>query len=370
MTQLAVRATAAVLLGGALAQAAAAPPAYRIETVATGLEHPWSLAFLPDGRMLVTERPGRLRVIENGRLRPTPVAGVPPVFAYSQAGLFEALPARDFARSRVVYLSYAHGDGDANTTRLARARLEGPALEDLEVLFTAQPMRDTSAHYGGRMAWLPDGTLLLTLGEGYKYRDRAQQLDNHFGKVVRLNADGSAPRDNPFAGRKDALPEIYSYGHRNPQGLVHDAGSRRIYLHEHGPRGGDELNLLAPGRNYGWPAITYGVDYTGAQISPYTGKEGMEQPLVHWTPSIAPAGMTLYTGKLFKDWQGDLFVSALVERSVRRVRLREGRVAGQELLFKEIGERLRDVRTGPDGALYVLTDAPRGRLLKIVPAAR
>ena len=368
MPQFSVRAAAAMLLGGALADAAAASPDYRIETVATGLEHPWSLSFLPDGRMLVTERPGRLRVIENGRLLPDPVAGMPPVFARSQAGLFEVMPARDFARSHIIYLSYAHGDEDANTTRLAQARLEGNALADLKVLFTAQPMRDTSAHYGGRMVWLPDGTLLLTLGEGYKYRERAQQLDNHFGKVVRLNADGSVPRDNPFAGRKGALPEIYSYGHRNPQGLVHDAASGRTYLHEHGPRGGDELNLLAPGRNYGWPAITYGVDYSGAQISPYTEKDGMEQPLVHWTPSIAPAGMTLYTGDRFKDWRGDLFVSALVERSVRRVRLRDGRVAGQEILFKEIRERVRDVRTGPDGVLYVLTDAPRGRVLKIEPA--
>lgn len=356
------------LLSGAVCAADPAKKAYTIETVARGLEHPWSLAFLPDGRMLVTERAGRLRVIENGRLRPEPVPGVPPVYVRNQAGLFEVLPARDFDKSGVIYLSFAHGDAKANNTRLVRGRLQNNRLTDVQALFTAQPLRSTAAHYGGRMAWLPDGTLVLTLGDGFNYRERAQKLDDHLGKVVRLNADGSVPGDNPFVGRKDARPEIYSYGHRNPQGIVYDDNNNRLYMHEHGPRGGDELNLLAPGRNYGWPAITYGIDYSGAIISPYTQMKGMEQPLVHWTPSIAPAGMTLYNGKLFPDWQGDLFVSALVERSVRRLRLKEGQVAEQQVLFMELGERIRDVRAGPDGALYLLTDDSDGSVLKVVPA--
>jgi aldose sugar dehydrogenase len=357
----------AVLLMLAVPAVAAQKP-YAIETVAEGLEHPWSLAFLPDGRMLVTERAGRLRVIENGRLRPEPVAGVPQAYVASQGGMHEVLPAPDFAKSRVIYLSFAYGKPSANGTRLVSARLEGNALEDVKVLFTAQPLKKGAAHFGGRLAWLPDGTLLLTLGDGFGYREQAQKLDNHFGKLVRLNPDGSVPKDNPFVGRQGALPEIYSYGHRNIQGIVYNGKAKRIYLHEHGPRGGDELNLILPGRNYGWPAITYGVDYSGAIISPYTEKEGMEQPLLQWTPSIAPAGMTQYTGTLFPQWQGDLFVSALAERSVRRLTLKDGKVTGQEILFKELGERMRDVRTGPDGALYLLTDNPKGRVLKVVPA--
>lgn len=356
------------VLPAGVAGAAGADKPYRIETVAGGLEHPWCVAFLPDGRMLVTERAGRLRVIEGGKLLSDPVAGLPPVFVRNQGGLFDVLPARDFASSRVLYLSFAHGDRDANATRVVRARLDGHALKDVQVVFTAQPLKGTAAHFGGRMAWLPDGTLLLTLGDGFQHREQAQTLDNHFGKLVRINADGSVPRDNPFASRKGALPAIYSYGHRNIQGLAVDAAANRIWMHEHGPRGGDELNLIEPGRNYGWPAITYGVDYSGAQISPYTEMKGMEQPLIHWTPSVAPAGMALYDAALFPAWRGDLFVSTLVERSVRRVDLDGGKVKGQEILFAEIGERLRDVRVGPDGALYLLTDLAQGRVLRVSPA--
>lgn len=364
-----LHACAALLLCALAAGTACAVEAdkpYRMETVASGLEHPWCVAFLPDGRMLVTERAGRLRVIEGGKLLPDPVAGLPPAFVRGQGGLFDVLPARDFASSRVLYLSFAHGDRDANATRVVRARLDGHALKDVQVVFTAQPLKGTAAHFGGRMAWMSDGTLLLTLGDGFNHREQAQTLDNHFGKLVRINADGSVPRDNPFVDRKGALPEIYSYGHRNPQGLVVDG--TRLWMHEHGPRGGDELNLIEPGRNYGWPAITYGVDYSGAQISPYTEMKGMEQPRIHWTPSIAPAGLTRYDDALFPAWRGDLLVSALVERSVRRVDLDGDQVKGQELLFTDLGERLRDVRAGPDGALYLLTDAPQGRVLRVTPA--
>ena len=342
--------------------------AYRVETVAEGLDHPWCIAFLPDGRMLVTERPGRLRIIAGGKLAPDPVAGVPPVYAKGQGGLFDVLPARDFAKSQMLYLSFAHGDGRNNATRVVSARLAANALEGIKEIFTAQPAKSTAVHYGGRMAWMNDGTLLVTLGDGFNWRERAQKLEDHFGKVVRLNADGSVPKDNPFVGKAGARPEIYTYGHRNSQGLAYDAKASKAYQHEHGARGGDEVNLLEPGKNYGWPVATYGVDYSGAQITPYKEYPGTEQPLLHWTPSIAPSGMTLYAGTLFKDWQGDLFVTSLVEKSLRRVRIRDGKVAEQEPLLMELGARLRDVRTGPDGALYVLTDADDGKVLRLVPA--
>lgn len=338
---------------------------YRIETVAEGLEHPWSIAFLPDGRMLVTERAGRLRIIEDGRLLAEPVRGVPEVYVRSQAGLFEVVLDPDYADNGWIYLSLAHGTARANSTRVVRGRLEAGGLRDVEVLFTADPPRDTAAHYGGRMAFLEDGTLVTSLGDGSDFREDAQRLDNHNGKIVRLHRDGRIPADNPFVDRAGARPEIYSYGHRNVQGLVYDAAHGRLWAHEHGPRGGDEINLILPGRNYGWPVATFGVEYSGAQITPYTSRPGMEDPLLHWTPSIAPSGMTLYDGEQFPAWQGNLLVTALVAEEVRRVTIDGERVTAQEALFDEIGARLRDIETGPDGALYVLTDERRGRVLRI-----
>ena len=355
----------------ALALTAASPATaheYRIETVAEGLEFPWSIAFLPDGRLLVTERAGRLRVIEDGQLEETPVSGVPEAHVRSQAGLFEVMLDPGYADNGWLYLSLAHGSAAANSTRVVRARLVGNALEDLEVVFTAEPARNTSVHYGARMAFLADGSLVVGLGDGFNFREDAQRLDSHTGAIVRIWPDGRVPADNPFIGRADARPEIYSYGHRNVQGLVFDAQRGLLWAHEHGPRGGDELNLILPGRNYGWPVATHGVDYSGARISPYASRPGMEDPRVDWTPSIAPSGMTVYRGDQFPDWQGDLFVTALVAREVRRIQLDGERVVGQESLFGEIGERLRDIKTGPDGALYVLTDSPRGRVLRIAAA--
>ncbi len=336
------------------------------ETLAEGLEFPWSVAFLPDGDMLVTERAGRLRIIRDGSLVDEPVAGAPQTYVAGQGGYFDILPDPDFASNRTVYLSFAHGDRKQNAIRVIRATFNGAALDDVRTIFTATPWKDTPHHYGGRMAFMPDGSLLLTTGEGFTYREEAQKLDNHFGKVIRINTDGSVPEDNPFVG-EDALPEIWSYGHRNPQGIVVVPGSRVVYLHEHGPRGGDELNLVEPGNNYGWPAITYGIDYSGATISPYTELPGMEQPVVYWDPSIAPAGMAYYDGDLFPDWQGDLLVSALVERSVRRLEVDGGSVASQQLLFDDLGERVRDVRVGPDGALYLLTDSASGEVIRVSP---
>lgn len=350
-----------------LAMALPARADYQVETVAGGLEHPWSLAFLPDGRKLVTERPGRLRVIEDGQLREAPVEGVPPVFASGQSGLLEVLPAPDFADTGTLFLSLVHGDKDANHTRVVRARLDGDRLQDVEPIFTTHPAKSGDAHGGGKMLFLPDGTLLVSMGDGFYFREESQKLDSHIGKLLRIHVDGSAPEDNPFVGQDGVLPEIYSYGHRHIQGLVLDPASGRVYAHEHGPRGGDELNLIRPGRNYGWPVISYGRDYSRALITPFTRMSGMEQPLLHWTPSIAPAGMALYDGDLFPDWRGDLFVGGLAEEALRRVSMTDGEPGGQQILLEEVGERIREVRTGPDGALYVLTDEDPGRLLRIVP---
>lgn len=331
---------------------------YRIETVAEGLDHPWSIAFLPDGAQLVTERPGRLRVIDTAGLRAAPVEGVPAVYTGGQAGLFEVLADRHFASNRTLYLSYADGDDDANRLRVVRAKFDGSVLRDVQPIFTAMPDKRGAAHFGGRLAQLADGTLVATVGDGFIQREDAQRLDTHFGKLARFDPDGSRPSDNPFP---DSL--VYSYGHRNPQGLVFDAQTGTLYEHEHGPRGGDELNRIVPGANYGWPLATQGLDYTGARVTPFTEYPGTQTALLHWTPSIAPAGLTLYRGAMFPEWDGDLFVAALVEKSVRRVDLPS---LGQETLFVEVGERLRDVRVAPDGALYLLTDSEAGRLLRVV----
>lgn len=362
--------TLRILLGAVLLSSLPAhADDYRIETLTEGLEHPWSLAFLPDGRMLVTERVGRLRLIEaDGRLVEDPIAGLPEAFIAAQAGLMEVALDPDYPDNRWLYLSYAHGDAEANNTRLIRARLVGDELRDVDVLFTAQPLKAGAAHYGGRIAFLADKTLVLTLGDGFDWREQAQNPGNHLGKIVRLNRDGSVPSDNPLLALQGAASEVYSLGHRNVQGIVFDAEHDRLYSHEHGPRGGDELNLIQAGQNYGWPLATFGVDYTGARVSPYTELPGLVAPLLHWTPSVAPSSLALYRGALFPDWQGDLFAATLAERSVRRIRVRDGMLAGEDVLFEELGERIRDVRSGPDGALYLLTDNADGRLLRVVPA--
>lgn len=358
-----------LLLGALFVSAPLAAHDYRIETFSEGLEHPWSIAFLPDGRLLVTERAGRLRIVEvDGRVNPEPVAGLPEAFIAAQAGLMEVALDPDYSETRWIYLTYAHGSLAANNTRLARARLVDGELQDIDVLFTAEPLKAGAVHYGGRIAFLADKTLVLTLGDGFDWREQAQNPANHLGKTVRLNRDGSVPLNNPLVGQAGAAPEIYSLGHRNVQGIFYDAEYGRLYCHEHGPRGGDELNLLEPGGNYGWPLATFGIDYTGARVSPYTHLPGLIAPLLHWTPSVAPSSLTLYRGELFPSWQGDLFASNLAERSVRRIRLRDGMLAGEEVLFEELGERIRDVRGGPDGALYLLTDNPQGRILRVLPS--
>jgi aldose sugar dehydrogenase len=358
-------ALAAVIALGVAGAAAAVD--YRVETVAEGLNHPWSLAFLPDGRLLVTERAGRLRVIADGKLQAAPVANVPPAYVAGQGGLLEVLPAPDFAETQTLYLSLAHGDKAANHTRVVRARLQGNALTDVTPIFTSQPARSTAVHYGGRMAWLPDGTLVLGLGDAFNLRHDAQNIENHVGSIVRLRPDGSVPEDNPFVNTDGAKPEIWSYGHRNVQGIVYDEKRGALFAHEHGARGGDEFNRIEPGKNYGWPAITYGVEYSGAQISPHTALPGMEQPLLHWTPSIAPAGLAHYTAERFPAWTDSFFVAALANQAVWRLTLNDDGSVDQERLFTELGQRFRDVRQGPDGALYLLTDSAQGQVLRVVP---
>lgn len=357
-----------LLTGFAGAQeTSSADKAYRIMPVAEGLDHPWNLTFMPDGSILVVLLPGEIRVLNDGALS-EPLAGVPEVYFESQGGLFEVKLDPAFTDNGYVYLSYAHGTPDSNGTRIARARFDGNTLSDLDVIFDATPTKDTPVHYGGVMTFLPDGTLLAAIGDGFDYREEAQRLDSNLGKIVRINSDGSIPQDNPFAEKEGARPEIWSYGHRNPQGLLYDEGSGRVYEHEHGPKGGDEINIIEAGKNYGWPVITWGIDYSGARISPFTEYDGMEQPLLHWTPSIAPCGFTIYRGSVFPEWDGDLFVGALAAKQVRRVDMENGEVVGEEELFGELGKRIRDIATGSDGYLYLVTDGEDGSILRVEPA--
>ena len=339
---------------------------YKIESVADDLSHPWAMAFLPGGDMLVTERSGQLRRISDGKLLPEPVANLPKIYVAGQGGLMDILLDPGFETNKRLFLSFSSGSSRDNALQVISARYENNTLEDVQIIFKAKPGKDTPHHFGGRLALLPDQTLLIAVGEGFDYRKKAQTLDNHFGKVIRVNKDGSVPADNPFVNVDNALPEIWTYGHRNAQGLLVSVDGT-VWLHEHGPRGGDELNDLRPGKNYGWPAITHGMDYSGAYVSPYTEAPGMEQPIVYWVPSIAPGGFCEYQGEAFPAWRGNLFVAALAERSVRRLVMKDGAVESQEVLFTELGERIREVRAGPDGYLYLLTDSAEGQVLRVSP---
>jgi len=338
---------------------------YTFETVATGLESPWSLTFLPDGSALVTEVRGRLRRISPDGELGEPVENVPAVFFAGQGGLFDVVLHPEFSSNQLIYLSFAEGLDASNATTIARGRLNGNRLDDVEVIFRNLPRKDTRGHFGGRMAFLPDGTLLLTTGEGVRYRQAAQDIHSGLGKVLRMNDDGSAPADNPFP----ESPYVYSYGHRNPQGLAVSADGV-VWLHEHGPKGGDEVNRIQPGHNYGWPAVTFGIDYNGEIISPHTSLPGMTLPAHYWVPSIAPSGLAIYAGGMFPQWSGDLFVGGLKSHDVRRLDVENGRVIGEEILFSELGVRIRDVRAGPDGAIYLLTNGKPGQLIRVIPQKR
>jgi glucose/arabinose dehydrogenase len=342
-----------------------------VETFAKDLDHPWALAFLPDGRILVTERPGRMRVVgKDGKISPA-LAGVPKVFASGQGGLHDVVLDRGHAENHTIYFCYAEPASGGARTVLARARLldEGtPSLADVAVIFRQDGPLSSGNHFGCRIAQAPDNNLFLTLGEHFTPRDQAQNLANHLGKIVRIRPDGSVPPDNPFVGRPGAKPETWSFGHRNPQGLALHPASGRLWEHEHGPRGGDEVNIIDKGKNYGWPVVGYGIDYSGAKIHESTHKEGMEQPVWYWVPSIAPSGMAFYTGSLFPSWRGNLFAGALAGQILVRLSLEGEKVLTQERLLAQLHERIRDVRQGPDGALWLATDNSAGRILRVTPA--
>jgi aldose sugar dehydrogenase len=352
---------------------------YRLVPVVSGLEHPWSVAWLPDRTMLITERPGRVRIVRNGVLDPTAIGGVPAVFASGQGGLMDVSLHPQFAKNRLVYLTYAHGNDTANRTRLARAVFDGKNLNNLQVIFEASPVKPRSQHFGSRIVWLPDNTLLLAIGDGGNPplqidgklpRFQAQNRRSQLGKVLRLKDDGSIPRDNPFVKATNTDPAIWSYGHRNIQGMTYNPVTKRVWATEHGSQGGDELNLVQKGKNYGWPLATYSKEYGSSNdISPNKSLPGLEDPQVVWTPAIAPSGLTAYNGKRFPQWQNNLFAGGLVDRAVRRIELdANGKVFDREPI--KIGARVRDVRQGPDDLLYILTDESNGQLIRVEPAQR
>lgn len=340
----------------------------RLVTVADGLVHPWGIAFLPDGRALITERPGRLRIVGTDGELSEPLTGVPAVDAVRQGGLLDVALDPDFPSNRLVYLSYAEKRDGGNGTSVARGRLVEGGLEGLEVIFRQQPAVDSGHHFGSRLVFARDGRLFVTLGERNSQRDKAQLLDNHLGKVVRIERDGNVPPDNPFVGRSGALPEIWSYGHRNIQGAALHPATGELWTNEHGPKGGDELNRDLPGRNYGWPKVTYGVEYSGAKISDSGTAPGIEAPVHYWVPSIATSGLLFYTGERFPRWRGSAFVGGLASKQVARLEMDGNRVVREERLFESVlKERVRDVEQGPDGLIYLLTDDSNGRLLRIEP---
>ena len=344
---------------------------FTYEVVTEGLNHPWALAFLPDGRRLVTERGGKLRLIDaSGKLDPVPILGLPPVRQHGQGGLLDVVLHPDFERNQLIYFSYAEKGQGGYGTAVARGRLEDHRLSEVEVIFRLSPKTGARQHFGSRLVFDREGYLFITLGDRGD-RPRAQDLDDHAGSLIRLHDDGRVPKDNPFTKHRSALPEIYSYGHRNMQGADLNPWTGQLWIHEHGPQGGDEINLPQPGKNYGWPVITYGANYvTGTQIGEGTHKAGMEQPLYQWTPSIAPSGMAFYDGDRFKAWQGNLFVGSLKFQLLVRLELEGDKVVHEERLLEgELG-RIRDVRQGPDGLIYLLTDAGNGKLIRLKPVEK
>jgi aldose sugar dehydrogenase len=352
---------------GGSARVPAPETSFIVDTVATGLKNPWSLAFLPDGGMLVTEKYGGLRHFAKGDTAGRTVEGTPRAFQFEDGGLLDVALDPRFRENGVIYLSFSEGDSAANHTALFRARLDDRRLADGRILFRASPDKVGPGHPGGRIVFLPDETLLLTIGDGFDFRDQAQQLDSDLGKIVRLDREGRPAAGNTLADSAGTRPEIYSYGHRNPQGLLVDPRDGAVWEHEHGPKGGDEINRIRPGLNYGWPLTTFGVDYSGELISTKQRTKGIEGPVTVWVPSIAPSGFALYLGDAFPQWSGDFFVGALAERSLHRLRMRNGEVVLQETLLRELEARIRDVRTGPDGYLYLLTDDANGSVLRLRP---
>lgn len=339
----------------------------RIVTLAQGLEHPWGMAFLPDGSILVTERSGRLRLVKSGMLASQPITGLPNIISVGQGGLLDVVLHPDYRQNGWIYLSYSAPGRAGMGTEVARARLAGNRLQDLEIIFRLERKSTTAHHFGSRMAFDRAGYLYISIGDRGE-RPRAQMLDDHAGSIIRIHAGGRIPADNPFTSHPKAKPEIFSYGHRNPQGMALHPTTGELWTHEHGPQGGDELNIIHKGRNYGWPVITYGVNYvSGTSIGEGTHKPGMQQPDYYWVPSIAPSGMTFYTGNKFPHWNGSLFIGSLKFRLLTRLVLDGDRVIREEHLLRDKLGRIRDVRAGPDGYLYILTDAANGKLVRLEP---
>ncbi|WP_299489095.1 PQQ-dependent sugar dehydrogenase [Acaryochloris sp. IP29b_bin.137] len=348
---------------------------FQAVTLVENLERPWSMAWLPDGNLLITERPGRLRIVRDGMLDPSPIPGVPEVFAQGQGGLMDIVVHPRFGENRLVYFTYSNGTPAANRTHIARATFDGSKLSNWEIIFKVSQTKSRAQHFGSRLVWLPDGTLLASIGdggnppvelEGEFIRQQAQNLNSHLGKVIRIKDDGSIPSNNPFLNDPNAAPEVWSYGHRNIQGLALAPTTNQVWATEHGSRGGDEVNRLEAGDNFGWPLATHSREYSGGLISPETSLPGMVDPEVIWTPSIAPSGLTVYTGAPFSQWQGNLFAGGLVSQDIRRIEVdQSGKVINETSIA--IGQRVRDVRQGPDGLLYVLTDTLAGQLIRLEP---
>ncbi len=342
-------------------------------TVTDGLNHPWGMAWLPSGEILITERSGQLRMVRDGQLLPQAIAGVPTVFASGQGGLLDVAVHPRFGENQWVYFSYAVGDRSQNRTQVARARLDGAGLKDWQVIFRVNRDKSETQHFGSRLAWLPDETLLISIGDGGNppvsldgdvIRKQAQNLATHLGSVVRIHDDGRVPADNPYLDQADAAPEVWSYGHRNIQGLAVDPDTGQVWATEHGARGGDELNALEAGKNYGWPEVSFSKEYTTPRrVAPVTTRADIPTPLVEWTPSIAPSGLAVYRGDRYPGWAGSLFAGALVDREVRRITIKDGQATEVEAIA--LGQRVRDVKQGPDGFLYVLTDDDNGRLVRL-----
>ncbi|MEQ8957216.1 MAG: PQQ-dependent sugar dehydrogenase [Coleofasciculus sp. C2-GNP5-27] len=353
------------------------PQGVQKTTVVAGLDHPWGMAWLPDGAILITERSGQLRIVRDGVLDPTPIPGVPEVFAVKQGGLMDISLHPRFSENSWIYLTYSHGTRQANHTRVARAKFEDNALQDFEVIFQVSQLKSGGQHFGSRIVWLPDDTLLVAIGDGGNppvqldgdlIRKQAQNRRSHLGKIIRLNDDGTIPNDNPFVESPDADPALWSYGHRNIQGLTFDSQTGRIWSTEHGARGGDELNFVKAGENYGWPLVTHSREYSGGIISNQQSRPGMVDPKLVWTPAIAPSGLVIYDSDRVPQWQGDLFAGGLVSRDVRHIELdASGNVVNETSI--DIGQRVRDVRQSPDGLLYILTDEANGQLIRIQPSS-
>ncbi|MBA4097180.1 MAG: hypothetical protein C0484_10495 [Rhodospirillum sp.] len=360
----------ALAMGGASALAAESSQfgSISVVTVADGLEQPWGLAFLPDGRMLVTEKEGRLRLVAPDGALSEPLGGVPEVYDNGQGGLLDVALDPDFAANQLVYISFSEPGGEGGGTAVARGKLGADRLDDVAVIWRQQPKLDSGHHFGSRLVFLKDGTLIVTLGD----RNRRQYIPDmkaQIGKLVRINRDGSIPKDNPFVGNPDYSPDIYSLGHRNAQGATMHPDTGALWTVEHGARGGDEINIPQPGKNYGWPVISYGREYSGEKIGEGTAKAGLEQPAYYWDPSIAPSGMTFYTADKFPTWKGNLFVGALKFQLLVRLEVDGNRIVKEERLLEGMGERIRDVVQGPDGCLYLLTDEDDGRILRLEPAS-